>query len=64
MSEVDIVVTGRLIYNSNAEKAGYSSEKLAFESEKLSIKSEKLSFKNIKPAIDSQLYNEPTKKTY
>ena len=60
MSEVDIVVTGRLIYNSNAEKAGYSSEKLEFESEKLSIKSEKQSFKNIKLAIENQAYNKPT----
>ena len=53
-----------VIYNSNAEKVGYSSEKLAIESEKLAIHGEKLSFQNIKLAIDCQVYNEPTKKTY
>lgn len=46
-----------VIYNSNAEKVGYPTGKLAIESEKLS-------FQNIKLAIDSQAYNEPTKKTY
>lgn len=51
-----------VIYNSNAEKVGYSSEKLAIESEKLAIHGEKLSFQNIKLAIDCQVYNEPTKK--
>ena len=51
-----------VIYNSNAEKVGYLSGKLATESEKLAIESEKLSFQNIKLAIDSQAYNEPTKK--
>lgn len=51
-----------VIYNSNAEKGGYLSGKLAAESEKLAIESEKLSFQNIKLAIDSQAYNEPTKK--
>ena len=44
-----------VIYNSNAEKVGYPTGKLAIESEKLS-------FQNIKLAIDSQAYNEPTKK--
>ena len=51
-----------VIYNSSAEKVGYLSGKLAAESEKLAIESEKLSFQNIKLAIDSQAYNEPTKK--
>ena len=51
-----------VIYNSNAEKVGYLSGKLATESKKLAIDSEKLTFKNIKLAIDSQTYNEPTKK--
>ena len=39
-------------------------KKLAIESEKLAIHGEKLSFQNIKLAIDCQVYNEPTKKTY
>lgn len=51
-----------VIYNSNAEKVGYPTGKLAIESENLAIESEKLSFQNIKLAIDSQAYNEPTKK--
>ena len=51
-----------VIYNSNAEKVGYLSGKLATESKKLAIDSEKLTLKNIKLAIDSQTYNEPTKK--
>lgn len=51
-----------VIYNSNAEKVGYPTGKLAIESENLAIESEKLSFQNIKLAINSQAYNEPTKK--
>ena len=51
-----------VIYNTNAEKVSYLSEKLAVENEKLAIESEKLSFQNIKLAIESQTYNEPTKK--
>lgn len=53
-----------VIDNSNAEKVGYPTGKLAIESENLAIESEKLSFQNIKLAIDSQAYNEPTKKIY
>lgn len=44
-----------VIYNTNAKKVGYLSGKLAVENEKLS-------FQNIKLAIESQTYNEPTKK--
>ena len=51
-----------VIYNTNAEKVSYLSEKLAFENKKLAIESGKLSFQNIKLAIESQTYNEPTKK--
>ena len=44
-----------VIYNFNVEKDAYLSEKLTIESKKLS-------FQNIKFAIESQNYNEPTKK--
>lgn len=43
-----------VIYNFNVEKDAYLSEKLTIESKKLS-------FQNIKFAIESQNYNEPTK---
>ena len=51
-----------VIYNSNAEKVGYLAGKLAVENENMAIECEKLSFQNIKLAIESQTYNEPTKK--
>ena len=61
-----------VIYNSKVgktivEKTADSLKKLAVAvnkslSENLAIESEKLSFQNIKLAIDSQAYNEPTKK--
>ena len=48
-------VAGSHFYNFNVEKDAYLSEKLTIESKKVS-------FQNIKFAIESQNYNEPTKK--